>query len=138
MGNTANDQSRDGYYRRAIMEEQKDFSEAKAKPQREYKQMFQFCDKQLKCGHRCKGVCGEEKCLPCLDIECEHESHYQKGIDEFQRCKICMKYELGADACSRLSCGHVFHTGCLVQRLKERWYTKRITFVFICCPTCDK
>ena len=60
------------------------------------------------------------------------------GIDEDELCSICNLNELGADACSRLSCGHVFHTGCLVQLLKQRWPTKRITFGFMACPKCNE
>ena len=31
---------------------------------------FEFCGKQLKCGHACKGVHGEGECLPCLEQGC--------------------------------------------------------------------
>ena len=32
--------------------------------------MQKSCDKMLPCGHPCKGVAGEKKCLPCLEQEC--------------------------------------------------------------------
>ena len=39
---------------------------------------FQFCNKQLECGHNCKGVAGENECLPCLKAEC-----IQRAIDAY-------------------------------------------------------
>lgn len=30
----------------------------------------QCCDKQLPCGHWCRGFKGEKKCLPCLNVDC--------------------------------------------------------------------
>ena len=41
---------------------------------------FQFCDKQLECGHSCKGVKGESECLPCLKAEC-----IQASIDLYEQ-----------------------------------------------------
>ena len=29
-----------------------------------------MCNESLKCGHKCKGVAGESRCLPCLNSEC--------------------------------------------------------------------
>ena len=28
------------------------------------------CDKMLPCGHPCRGVAGDNKCLPCLHEDC--------------------------------------------------------------------
>ena len=32
--------------------------------------IFSFCGKSLECGHTCKGVQGETKCLICIKEDC--------------------------------------------------------------------
>ena len=39
---------------------------------------FKQCGMQKACGHTCKGVLGESRCLPCLDSGCIAESIRQK------------------------------------------------------------
>ena len=41
---------------------------------------FKFCNKQLECGHGCKGVLGESSCIPCLKEEC-----VQSAIDAYDQ-----------------------------------------------------
>ena len=98
-----------------------------------------FCEKKHEsCGHACKGVLNERKCLPCLDTACAEKVGHFDGVNENELCTICYTQELGEDACSRLSCGHVFHTNCVIQLLKHKWATLRITFAFMSCPSCKQ
>mmetsp|Transcript_23783 Transcript_23783/g.29612 ORF Transcript_23783/g.29612 Transcript_23783/m.29612 type:complete len:133 (-) Transcript_23783:1087-1485(-) len=83
----------------------------------------------------CYGVEGERHCPPCLDPACA-DKHYKGGVNADELCGICYTTELGTEACSKLGCGHVFHTGCIVQLLKHRWSSLRITFAFMSCPSC--
>ena len=98
-----------------------------------------FCDKtHTACGHPCRGVPNEDKCLPCLNKACAEKVGLYNGINEDELCGICYTTELGTEACSRLSCGHIFHTNCVVQLLKHRWSTLRISFAFMTCPSCKQ
>lgn len=97
---------------------------------------FKFCDKQLACGHRCKGVQGERKCLPCIEESCAERSGLKAGINAAELCTTCYTSELSAEPCVQLSCGHVFHVNCVVQILTHRWSTLRITWSFMACPAC--
>ena len=95
------------------------------------------CTKSLKCGHKCHGVKGERNCPPCLHSDCAGK-HYNADINADELCGICFTSELGAEACTKLSCGHVFHTGCLIQLLKHGWNSLRVTFGFMSCPSCKQ
>ena len=98
-----------------------------------------FCEKTHEsCGHACKGVTKEKRCLPCLKPACAEKSGHFEGVNEEELCTICYTCELGEEPCSQLSCGHVFHTNCLVQLLKHRWATLRISFAFMQCPSCKQ
>ena len=98
-----------------------------------------FCGKRhKKCGHACKGVNQERKCMPCLHRDCAQAAGHFEGVTEDELCTICYTQELGDEPCTKLSCGHVFHTNCLVQLLKHRWSTLRITFAFMSCPSCKQ
>ena len=97
-----------------------------------------FCDKINKCGHACRGVANERKCLPCLHVDCSEAAGHFENVNEEELCTICYTSELGAEACSQLSCGHVFHTNCVIQLLKHKWATLRITFSFMSCPSCKQ
>ena len=57
---------------------------------------------------------------------------------EDELCKICFTSDLGEEPCSQLSCGHIFHTNCLVNLLKSRWTTLKISFGFMKCPCCNQ
>ena len=107
-------------------------------PQVEEEQELAFCGKSKKCGHACKGVKGERNCLPCLSKDCADAAGHFEGVDEDELCTICYTQELGAEPSTRLSCGHVFHTNCIVQLLKHRWSTLRISFAFMSCPSCKQ
>ena len=93
------------------------------------------CNKRQKCGHVCYGVENEKNCPPCLDLECA-DKHYKGGVNADELCGICYTSELGAEAVSKLSCGHVFHTICLMKLLQHRWSDLRITWAFMSCPSC--
>ena len=110
-----------------------------AQEEEKYEPEVAFCEKTHKaCGHACKGVSQERKCLPCLNADCAEKAGLFDGVNEDALCTICYTSELGAEACSRLSCGHVFHTGCLMQLLRHKWSTLRITFAFMSCPSCKQ
>ena len=109
-----------------------------AQVQVEEEQTLAFCDKTHECGHACKGVSRERHCLPCLNAGCAEAAGHFEGVNEDELCTICFTQELGAEPCSKLSCGHVFHTNCIVQLLKHKWATLRITFAFMTCPSCKQ
>ena len=104
-----------------------------------YEPPIAFCEKTHKdCGHACKGVTKESKCLPCLDADCAQKAGLFDGVNQDELCTICYTTELGAEACSKLSCGHIFHTNCIVNLLKHKWSTLRISFSFMSCPSCKQ
>ena len=35
-----------------------------------------------------------------------------------------------------MGCGHVFHANCVIELLKHKWTSLRITFAFMSCPSC--
>ena len=76
--------------------------------------------------------------MPCLHANCSEASGHFNGVNEDELCTICYTTELGSEACTRLSCGHVFHTNCLIQLLQHRWPTLRMTFGFMACPSCNQ
>ena len=53
-------------------------------------------------------------------------------------CTICFTSELKDEACVQLGCGHVFHANCILKLLRHRWSTLKISFGFMCCPSCKK
>ena len=62
---------------------------------------FAFCEKtHNNCGHACKGVTKERKCLPCLNTACAEASGHFEGTNEDELCNICYTSELGSEACS--------------------------------------
>lgn len=98
-----------------------------------------FCEMtHKKCGHACKGVIKEHRCLPCLKVNCAEAAGLFEGINEDELCTICYTSELGTEACSKLPCGHIFHTNCVIQLLQHKWTSLRITFAFMSCPSCKQ
>lgn len=56
----------------------------------DYELPFPFCEKKHKdCGHACKGVTKERKCLPCLNSACAEKASLFGGTNEDELCKIC-------------------------------------------------
>ena len=54
-------------------------------------------------------------------------------------CTICYTSEFYEETSVKLtSCGHIFHTECILELLKHKWATLRITFAFMSCPSCKK
>ena len=53
-------------------------------------------------------------------------------------CTICYTCELQEEPSVRLTCGHIFHANCVVELLKHKWSTLRITFAFMSCPSCKR
>ena len=96
-----------------------------------------FCNKLKECGHKCAGVKDEDECLPCLEPECVDPAASAFDFpspDEL--CNICYTCELREEPSVKLGCGHFFHANCLVELLKHKWATLRITFAFMSCPSC--
>jgi len=102
----------------------------------EVEPLFAFCKKINSCGHACKGVAEERNCLPCIDPACAEASGLFTNVTEL--CTICYTTELGDEACSKLGCGHVYHTRCVVELLEHKWATLRISFAFMSCPKCKE
>jgi len=38
----------------------------------------------------------------------------------------------------QLGCGHIFHANCVLELLKHKWATLRISFAFMACPSCKQ
>ena len=51
-------------------------------------------------------------------------------------CAICYTCELKEEPCVKLGCGHIYHANCVIELLKHKWPTLRITFDFMSCPQC--
>lgn len=100
--------------------------------------MQKSCDKVLDCGHPCKGVNGETECLPCLEAECIEKMPTDKqpkgNADDY--CPICYCSANGQEPCVVLDCKHVFHVGCLKQKVDAGYNGPRIVFNFLDCPEC--
>lgn len=100
-----------------------------------------FCNKPKDCGCKCAGVKDEEECLPCLKPQCVNGGDGAAASasnlpthDEL--CSICYTCELREEPSVQLTCGHVFHANCVIELLKHKWTTLRITFAFMNCPAC--
>ena len=44
----------------------------------------------------------------------EEEKKVAEDANSDELCTICYTSELGSEPCSQLSCGHTFHTDCIV------------------------
>ena len=55
---------------------------------------FQFCNQVQHCGHKCKGVRGESRCLPCLESGCREEAKCSSLPEKEDLCTICFTCEL--------------------------------------------
>ena len=100
-----------------------------------------FCNIPKDCGCKCAGVKDEEECLPCLKPQCVNGGDGAAASasnlpthDEL--CSICYTCELREEPSVQLTCGHVFHANCVIELLKHKWTTLRITFAFMNCPAC--
>ena len=117
------------------------------------------CSKTLACGHPCGGVRGEPECLPCLRCpkaeaaadgeissslrassrevrpDASHRAPFPSGTEP---CCVCYADELKAEPCIRLGCGHVLHSRCALERIKNGWPTQNITFEHLRCPLCGE
>ena len=95
-----------------------------------------FCRKVKDCGHKCLGVKEEEHCLPCLQEECKQSASSANLPSVEDLCNICYTCELQEEPSVQLSCGHIFHANCIIELLKHKWTSLRITFAFMSCPSC--
>jgi hypothetical protein len=92
------------------------------------------CALNLKCGHRCRGICGE-KCPPC--IECDA----RKPQDQQLQCAISLMSSLellqGNGTIYKLECGHVFDTESLDEYMfREPDGDQKIAYKQ--CPSCKQ
>ena len=89
------------------------------------------------CQHRCGGVEGETRCLPCLEPECIAMKETVPPLPaKDDLCNICYTSEISSEPAVKLGCGHIFHANCVKDLLKHRWSTLRISFEFMACPAC--
>lgn len=104
------------------------------------------CTHIFKCGHLCRGVKDEKPHLPCLEPECLEKGpedvggwfgffgsgKQRKALNITQEtedlCNICYTEDLGQAPCIALPCSHVFHFGCVMERVKAQWNSARIDF----------
>ena len=91
------------------------------------------CTKKLSCGHRCHGI-ESSKCLPCLEPGCPENQQTLTNKEEL--CAICYTSELAEEPCVALGCGHIYHKDCMIQLLKHKWSSLKISFAFMSCPEC--
>jgi len=71
--------------------------------------------------------------LPCLEPECVSGTNLPFSEE---LCNICYTCELREEPCVQLKCGHIFHANCIIELLKHKWTSLRITFAFMSCPSC--
>jgi len=103
------------------------------------------CAKIHACSHLCRGFAGEQICLPCLEPECIEKASKQivdisqapiDGQTCSDYCSICFTGGLGQEPSVRLNCRHIFHLGCILKILNNKWLSPRIVFQFTFCPQC--
>lgn len=136
-------------------DEQVQIAQAVAESQKQFG--IEFCNKELPCGHLCKGIKGESKCLGCFKNDCvmideevalepqdmmngavpDQNNSGIIGADETLLCGMCHVKEMGREPIAALSCRHAFHAGCIAKRLTQKWsLNKRISFEYLKCPIC--
>ena len=95
------------------------------------------CKKKHDCGHWCKGFRGEKEWLPCLHPDCVEENpDLTTGCDDDTDCTICYIAGVGHFPSIKIDCGHIFHVGCLLSKIKRKWEGPRINLSYIECPSC--
>lgn len=92
------------------------------------------CNKKLPCGHYCIGLKDDTECIECHNEECVNED----DINDNDYCSICYVESLHACPCIKLTCGHIFHYTCIIDRIIKKCKRERINFSCIECPTCRK
>lgn len=94
-----------------------------------------ICSAVLPCGHFCAEDKKHASCGSCLHPDCVEEAD-GVTLDDF--CSICWVEDLRTTAVTRLGCGHVFHTDCVVSRLLCKWGSGAINLSFATCPLCSE
>ncbi|RGB42061.1 AAA domain-containing protein [Rhizophagus diaphanus] len=64
------------------------------------------CDKKLRCGHTCAGVCGEI-CPPCADAKCAPKEVKNQVSDRINKTTFS-KVDWNKERMIFLSCGHIY------------------------------
>lgn len=91
------------------------------------------CEKVLSCGHYCAEDVKHTACGSCLHPGCVEADAV--SLDDF--CSICWVEDLRTAAVTRLGCGHVFHTDCVISRLVCKWGAGAINLSYASCPLCS-
>lgn len=99
---------------------------------------LRFCNLPKECGHKCMGVRDEQKCLPCLEPQCQTASASANLACGDDLCNICYTCELSEEPSIQLRCGHIFHANCVNELLRHKWSSLRISFAFMSCPSCKQ
>lgn len=68
-----------------------------------------------------------------------NESYTPKRLTQSDEdlCMFCQADDLGSEPCIQVQCGHVFHFGCVRDRLEAKWPGQRVGFNFLTCPLCN-
>ncbi|CDW84276.1 myc binding protein 2 [Stylonychia lemnae] len=106
-----------------------------------YELSEESCDKiHSECNHACCGFKNEQICLPCLNSDCvKSDPNKTLGCNGNDNCLMCGT-ELDSKHCIQLECKHIFHLGCVNERVKLRWNDSinGINFKYLECPTCKQ
>eukprot|EP00899_Mesostigma_viride_P018033 jgi/Mesvir1/26230/Mv02406-RA.1 len=94
------------------------------------------CTRLLSCGHRCGGVRGEGRCLPCLEEGCRDRDPGGALPSADDSCPICYTDALRSQPAIQLGCGHVTHVECARRKVKQGYPGPSIQFGFLNCPLC--
>ncbi|KAJ9441258.1 hypothetical protein DIPPA_32291 [Diplonema papillatum] len=90
------------------------------------------CGETLKCGHRCRGVCGEPKCPDCLECRPEEEKVFDLSMGDY----VSLGDMEEDDTVVQLACGHLFTTESLDSYILMKEETMRVQH--FTCPLCNQ
>lgn len=99
-----------------------------------------YCCKMRDCGHPCMGFKNEGACkLPCLHPECvQLQPELTFGVNWETTCSICLEPLNKLDSCIINECKHIYHTECIMAKIKTRWEPGTpVQINFMKCPCCN-
>ena len=93
-----------------------------------------WCKKVLPCGHNWYGSVQSKTCMPCLNEKCVEKNPaktYSAKGEDF--CSQWFSEGLEDKPWVQLQWGHVFHSSCILEKLKMKWSTAYINFEHLNC-----